>query len=233
MKIGGLEKLSLIDYPGQLSAVVFTVGCTFRCPFCYNPLLVANIGKGQPFEKEEGLFLFLKERLGKLDGVVISGGEPTMHNDLPEFIKKIKDLGFKIKLDTNGTNPEMLKKLLAENLLDYIAMDIKADEANYDRVSGSKDYFPKVSESVKIIMMSKVSYEFRTTCVPGFLDKEIMENAGKMIVGADKWYLQKFKNDADEMIDNSLKGRPAFSNKEMQEFAEIGRKYVKFCEVRG
>jgi pyruvate formate lyase activating enzyme len=243
MKIGGLEKFSLIDYPDHLAAVVFAVGCTFRCPFCYNPMLVPS-GKSKDTSSqdegeeglfsisENGLFHFLEERKGKLDGVVVSGGEPTMQADLPEFLAKIKEIGFKIKLDTNGSNPAMIKNLLSRKLLDYVAMDIKCDKSGYEKSTGSKIDFGKIEESVKLIMNSKLPYEFRTTCVPGFLDKVALENMGRMINGASRWYLQRFKSDA-EMIDKGLVGRPGFSEREMEEFAAIGRKYVKVCEIRG
>jgi pyruvate formate lyase activating enzyme len=247
MKIGGLEKLSLIDYPGGLSAVIFTIGCTFRCPFCYNPMLVLSerdrngnnsLPQGQESEKghtlieEDDLFLFLSSRFGKLDAVVISGGEPTMHPDLPEFIRRIRTLGYKIKLDSNGTNPEMLKKLLAEKLIDYLAMDIKAAPADYQRATGTKFDFEKIKQSAKIIMSSGLPYEFRSTCVPGFIDEKSVVEMGELIKGADKWYLQNFKSDA-ELIDMSLRGRPGFTAAEMEKFASIGQKYVKKCEVRG
>lgn len=235
--------MSLIDYSGHLAAVVFTIGCTFNCNFCYNPMLVPN-GKsedtpskggeeeGQTPLTEAGLFHFLEERKGKLDGVVVTGGEPTIHHDLPDFLTKIKALGFDIKLDTNGTNPEMLKKVLSDNLVDYLAMDIKSDEARYEKTTGTKFDFGKIKESVKIIMESGLPYEFRTTCVPGFLDEEAIENMGKMIEGADKWFLQRFKSDAD-MIDGELVGKPGFPEEQMERFAVIGRKHVKECEVRG
>jgi pyruvate formate lyase activating enzyme len=244
MKIGGLEKFSMIDYPDSLSAVVFTIGCTFRCPFCYNPMLVPNgrsqytsprgeeeEGQSLSFD-EDGLFQFLESRKGKLDAVVVTGGEPTMHADLPDFLKKIKAMGFKLKLDTNGTNPEMLKKVLKEEVVDYLAMDLKCDQSGYEAASGVKFDFGKIEESVKIIRASGLPYEFRTTCVPGFLNKEAVENIGRFIEGSPAWYLQNFKSDAD-MIDSCLKGKPGFSPKEMEEFAAIGKKYVKACEVRG
>jgi pyruvate formate lyase activating enzyme len=243
----GLEKLSLIDYPGKLSAVIFTVGCTFRCPFCYNPMLVLSNDRNgnnscsiaeQEIEKdhtlltEDDLFLFLESRRGKLEGVVVSGGEPTMHEDLPEFIERIRRLGFNIKLDTNGTEPEMLRRLLAKELIDYLAMDIKAAPDDYARASGTIFDFDKIKDSVKIIMSSNLPYEFRTTCVPGFVDENSFRAMGEMIQSADRWYLQNFKSDA-EMVDRSLIDKPGFTTAQMAKFAEIGGEYVKKCEVRG
>lgn len=251
MLIGGLEKLSLIDYPGYLSAVVFVKGCNFRCRFCYNPMLVLPYGKTKDIERgrEEGhshqakeedcplfdegdLFQFLEKRVGKLEAVVITGGEPTIHADLTEFIKKIKKLGFLVKLDTNGANPEMLDKLIKNNLLDYIAMDLKADQKNYKKAAGLDVDFGKIAKSVKIIMGGGPPYEFRTTCAPGFLNEEMMENMGMLIKGAGKWYLQKFKSDTN-LIDKSLVGKEPFSAKEMEKFVKIGKKYVKECKIRG
>jgi pyruvate formate lyase activating enzyme len=246
MKIGGLEKLSLIDYPGELSAVVFTIGCTFRCPFCYNPMLVLSkaersgntLPQGKESDQdhtplnEDDLFLFLATRANKLDAVVITGGEPTMQPDLPEFIARVKALGFKIKLDTNGTNPEMLGKLIAAKAIDYLAMDLKAAPEDYQRATGTKFDFNKIKESVKLIILSGIPYEFRTTCVPGFVAEGSFAKMGELLKGADQWYLQNFKSDT-ELIDNSLRGKPGFSSREMEKFAAIGRKFVKKCEVRG
>lgn len=239
MIIGGLEKMTLIDYPGQLAAIIFTKGCNFRCHFCYNPLLVWSEKETdeKKYEKdyslipEDDLFLFLESRKGKIDGIVISGGEPTLHNDLPEFIKKIRALGFKIKLDTNGTNPLMLKKLLAEKLLDYIAMDLKASEDKYEQVTGVKINFSNLQKSVKMIISSNLPHEFRTTVVPGLLALEDFEKMGVIIKGADAWYLQKFKSDV-ALVDRDLEKAPAFSDKEMAAMAEVGTRFVKICEVR-
>ena len=180
---------------------------------------------------ERDLFLFLKSRQGKLDAVVISGGEPTMQADLPEFIRQARALGYKIKLDSNGTNPEMLSKLLAENLLDYLAMDIKAAPEDYEKATGTKFDFEKIKKSVKIIMQSGVPYEFRSTCVPGFINEEAIAKMGELIRAADKWYLQNFKSDA-ELIDKKLIGKPGFFSAEMERLASIGRRFVKKCEVR-
>ncbi len=251
MKIGGLEKFSLIDYPDHVAAVVFTVGCTFRCPFCYNPalinpMLVPKYGKSenrslsdQNFEQgqfslieEDGLFHFLETRVGKLDGVVVTGGEPTMHSDLPAFLLKIKNLGFHVKLDTNGSNPEMLKKVLSEKLVDYLAMDIKSDKSGYEKSVGLNVDFGKIEESVKIIKESGLPYEFRTTCVPGFIDGNAVIEMGKMIQGAMAWYLQRFKSDS-EMLDHSLENKNSFTDDEMGELTSFGKKFVENCQFRG
>lgn len=239
MIIGGLEKMTLIDYPGQLAAIVFTKGCNFRCHFCYNPLLVwpdretdeKKYEKTYPLISEDEFFLFLESRKGKLDGVVITGGEPTLHRDLPEFIKKIRAMGYKIKLDTNGTNPEAVKNLLAENLVDYIAMDLKAPFDKYEKVVGVKVNCDDLQKSAKIVIESGLPHEFRTTVVPGLLELPDFDKMGEIIAGADAWYLQKFKSDT-ELVDRDLERQLPFTDKEMEAMANVGKKYVKICEVR-
>ena len=237
MVIGGLEKLTLLDYPEHLAAIIFTQGCNFRCHYCYNPLLVLpRVGSD---EKEKGisalspqnLFLFLRERIGRLEGVVITGGEPTLHPDLPEFISDIKKIGYLIKLDTNGTNPVMLDRLIKEKLVDYLAMDIKAPPERYQEVVGAPVNFPNLAKSVKIIINSGLPYEFRTTVVPDLLASEDFELMGRMIKGAAKWYLQTFKSDTD-LVNDDFEGRRSYTSQEMQALATIGRKYVDLCEVR-
>ncbi len=247
MIIGGLEKFTLIDYPEHLSAIVFTQGCNFRCHFCYNPMLVVPLQErndklqntsyeegrenSHPLITEDDFFIFLKSRIGKLDAVVISGGEPTLHNDLPDFIKKIRLLGFKVKLDTNGTNPEMLQELIEKNLLDYIAMDIKAPQNKYDLVIGAQPNLKKIEESIKTIMESEVPYEFRTTIVPGLHVKDDIETMGEMIRGADKWYLQKFEGDTS-LVNKDFEGQKPFSDYDLEEMLELSKKYVEYCDIR-
>ncbi len=241
MIIGGLEKLTLLDYPDHLAAIIFTQGCNFRCHFCYNPMLVLpQTGGDEKNKKEKGfsplstedLFLFLKERFGRLEGVVITGGEPTLHPDLPAFIKQIKDIGYLVKLDTNGTNPEILTELINDKLIDYIAMDLKAPLDKYEETVSVKLDWDNIKKSVKIISESGLPYEFRTTVVPGLLVKEDFHRMGELIKGTAKWYLQDFKSDTD-LVDANYKKQKGFSAKEMAEFAAIGREYVNLCEVRG
>lgn len=241
MIIGGLEKLTLLDYPDHLAAIIFTQGCNFRCHFCYNPMLVLpRKGEDVKNKEEKGfsplstedLFLFLKERFGRLEGVVITGGEPTLHPDLPSFIKQIKDIGYLVKLDTNGTNPEMVADLIKEKLIDYIAMDLKAPLDKYEETVSAKVDCDNIKKSVKIIMSSGLPYEFRTTVVPGLLVKDDFHKMGEIIKGAPKWYLQNFKSDTD-LVDANFKAQKGYTAKEMAEFASIGREYVGLCEVRG
>lgn len=244
MIIGGIEKFSLLDYPGKISAIVFTQGCNFRCQFCYNPMLVWPVRvsklkyardlkiesqKDYPI-KQDDLFVFLKSRVNKLDAVVITGGEPCLQKDLFEFIKKIKKLGFLIKLDTNGSYPKILDKLIKEKLIDYIAMDLKAPENKYEKITGIKN-FNNIKKSVKIIKDSNLPYEFRTTIVSGLLNKDDISEMGKIIKGADAWYLQTFKSNT-ELLNKELKNKAPYNLKQMQEMAKIGSKYVKKCEVR-
>jgi len=262
MKIGALQKFSLLDYPEHLSAIIFTQGCNFRCQFCYNPMLVLPVWggkskyaalfrskrqKGHPGIKEDDLFVFLQARVGKLDAVVITGGEPTIQPDLARFITKIKKLGYLIKLDTNGSNPEIIKKLIAKKLIDYIAMDIKAPEEKYQRVVGKKVYpvksgkagaeqfngvdFNKIRKSVKIIKESNLPYEFRTTIVPGLIDQDDIARIGELIKGADKWYLQQFKSNMP-LINKKLEKIKAYNSSELAAMQRIGLKYAKQCEVR-
>lgn len=239
MVIGGLEKITLIDYPEHLAAIVFTRACNFRCHFCYNPLLVwseedldkKKYEKDYPLISEDDLFLFLKSRQGKLDGVVISGGEPTMHKDLPDFIKKIRAMGFEIKLDTNGTNPSMLEGLLKENLVDYLAMDIKGPEKKYSQIVGVEVNFQNILKSVKIITNSGIPHEFRTTVVPGLLEKNDFYQMGELIKGAQAWYLQKFKSDAP-LVNRELEQKKSFTDAQMMEMVKIGQDYVNVCELR-
>ena len=165
MLIGGVEKTSLVDYPEKLTAVVFTIGCNFRCGYCHNPELI-KLKEDSKILDETDLFVYLEKRKGLLDAVTITGGEPTLQPDLYNFIKKIKNIGYLIKLDTNGTNPEVLEKLLRENLLDYIAMDIKNSIDNYNKVVRNFTDKEKILKSIDLIMKSGLNYEFRTTTLP-------------------------------------------------------------------
>lgn len=237
MLIGGLEKLSLLDYPGQIAAIVFTQGCNFRCHFCYNPLLVLPRSgtdikqKDLSLISEDDLFVFLKKRLGKLDAVVITGGEPTIHRDLPEFIAKIKALGYLVKLDTNGTNPAMLQRLLDKKLIDYLAMDVKAPWDKYEIVVGVKPDLSKIKKSVKIIMNSGLPYEFRTTVAPDLLTPEDIVALAAELKGAKLWYLQKFESNKD-LVDPKFQGAKSYTDKEMKAMAEQAAKTAGVCIYR-
>jgi pyruvate formate lyase activating enzyme len=203
MILAGFQKLTLLDYPGKIATTVFTLGCSFRCPFCHNPELV-DLRLAHNEESEKEFFAFLTKRKGKLEGVCITGGEPTIQPDIIKFIKKIKKAGFLVKLDSNGTRPDVLKKIIDAKLVDYIAMDIKSQLANYDKVTGSKVDKDRIKLSVDLIMRSYIPYEFRTTVVPGLhSEKDFMEIA-KWISGAENYYLQEYREE-QKILDPNLK----------------------------
>ncbi len=191
MKIGYLQKTSLIDYPGKICAVIFTQGCNFRCPYCHNPELVDTLSFTDSFSEEE-ILSWLPRRKGLLDGVVITGGEPTLQPDLIPFMQKIKDLGFLVKLDTNGSCPDVLAHAAREGLVDYIAMDIKAPFAKYHKAAGRQIDTRAVGMSIGTVTGSHVAYEFRTTLVSGLLCVDDIIEIGHMIKGASRYALQRF-----------------------------------------
>jgi pyruvate formate lyase activating enzyme len=191
VRIGGFLPFSLIDFPGCISCVLFTQGCPFRCPYCHNPELVEPSRFGPTFSEDQ-FFAFLKTRKGRLDGVVITGGEPTIQHDLLEFIKEIKKEGFRVKLDTNGTRPDVVKRLQDEGLVDYFAMDIKAPLEKYETIVGTKVAISAIFETIQCIMKGPIDYEFRTTVVKDLLSFEDIIEIAKSIKGAKKYVLQRF-----------------------------------------
>jgi pyruvate formate lyase activating enzyme len=201
MILGGFQKLTLIDYPGKIATTVFTVGCSFRCPFCHNPELVLGTGIKNNLENE--FFEFLEKRKGKLEGVCITGGEPTIQSDLIDFIGKIKELGFFVKLDTNGSRPDILRRIIREGLVDFIAMDIKDSPEKYRGTSGGRSDLERIKLSVDMIMNSKIPYEFRTTVVPGIHSEEDFDKIGEWIKGAKTYYLQIYRE--IKILDPNLK----------------------------
>lgn len=229
MQIYGFNKTTLLDYPGCLAAVVFTGGCNFCCPFCHNGSLVLNPG-GTPLISEEEVLAVMEKRRKILEGVCITGGEPTLQADLPEFILKVKRLGLKVKLDTNGTRPELLREWIEEGLLDYIAMDIKNTKKKYPLTTGRpQPELEKVEESIRILMNAGVDYEFRTTVVKEFHTLSDMEEIGHWVKGAARYYLQSFR-DSEGVIRSGLHAHtPAVLNK----FRERLEKFVPHVEIRG
>jgi len=192
MKIAGIQKLSLIDFPGHVASIVFLQGCNFTCGYCQNPEL---IGAGEePFFPEEELFDYLTRRSKMLEGVVVTGGEPVIHKDLPEFLKRIKDMGFKIKLDTNGSDPDMIEHLLREHILDYIAIDLKTAPHKYHELTGIKNIEELLQRTIRWTMLSAIPYEFRTTCVPGIVDEEDILVMGRLVRGARRFCLQQYRS---------------------------------------
>lgn len=228
MIIKGLVKLTLLDFPARLAATVFLGGCNMRCPFCHNASLVLRDG-GENIS-EESFFAFLDGRRGKLGGVCITGGEPTLYSELPTFIRKIRSRGFAVKLDTNGTNPDMLESLINDGLVDYVAMDIKSCKSGYPSASGVSNIdISKIERSVDILMEGKVDYEFRTTLVKELHTVAYMEEIGKWIRGASRYFLQGFEDSGDLISD----GFSAHDTKTVAEILEAVRAYVPNAQIRG
>ncbi len=233
MFIAGFQKLTLIDYPGHIAATVFTVGCNFRCPFCHNPELVVRGALGVEYgkAKEKEFFELLKERKGKLEGVCITGGEPTIQADLAKFIRRVKELGYKVKLDTNGARPDVLRDLFQENLLDFVAMDIKSDPRNYGKLTSSEADLERIKLSVDLIRNSGVDYEFRTTVAPGLhKEKDFLEIA-KWLEGSKKYVLQKYE-DKGKILDPTLKKRIKGKKLDLTKIAREIKKYFGEVETR-
>lgn len=227
MQIGGLQKTSLLDFPEKISAIVFTQGCNFRCGYCHNPELI--VMKNTDNYTTDGVLEFLKTRRGKLDGVVITGGEPCLQNGLIEFIENVKDEGFLVKLDSNGMMPDVLARALP--LVDYVAMDIKAPLAKYPDIVRVKVDTNKIRKSISMIMQSGVDYEFRTTVVKSQLSYSDFEEIGQLIKGAKRYYLQKFV--PSKTLDEKMMSETTYSSEEFEKIKEILAKYVDYVELRG
>ena len=203
MRIGGLRQLSLLDFPGYVACTVFLTGCNLRCPYCHNPSLVLPADAPDALS-EDALLSFLQARHGKLDGVCISGGEPTLHRELPQLLRRIRGLGFRTKLDTNGTNPDMLEALAQEGLLDYAAMDIKNSPDRYAETCGGVDLLGPVKRSAALLMAGAVDYEFRTTVCAPLHTPEEMAGIGRWLKGAKRYFLQPFV-DSGELVGSGMK----------------------------
>lgn len=229
MIIQGLQKLTLLDYPGKVACTIFTAGCNFRCPFCHNASLVIDTSANETIPEEE-IFRFLTKRQGILDGVCISGGEPLIQDGIEEFIRQIKEIGYDVKLDTNGSFPDKLIRLVEAGLIDYVAMDIKNSQEHYGKTIGIEDYdIRDVHRSVKYLMSGKVPYEFRTTVVREFHQRSDFASIGRWIRGAREYYLQQFV-DSGDLIRPGLHGY----NKEIMEQAlEVVKKDVESAKLRG
>ena len=242
MEIHGLQKTTLLDYPGHVAATLFTGGCNFRCPFCHNGDLVLNPG-GQPQIPMEEIMAFLKKRQGILDGVCITGGEPTLQPDLEGFIREVRGLGYLVKLVTNGYRPEVLGRLLEEGLLDYVAMDVKASKDNYARAVGLESSFSiePIERSVELLKNSSIVYEFRTTVVKGLHAVEEFDEIGRWLSGCRAYYLQGFQE--NESVLAVRLGKPEsvaegnrferFFRGDMEQMAALARKYVEKVIIRG
>jgi pyruvate formate lyase activating enzyme len=230
--IGGLQKHSFIDFPGKISCVLFLAGCNFSCPYCHNPQLVGSPGLAGDRLTIEDFLAFLEERRGLLEGVVISGGEPTLHGDLPNLCRRIKHMGYAVKMDTNGSRPQMLRRLIAENLVDYLAMDIKMEPDRY--VGGVARRCPTgaILESLELLMASGIDHEFRTTCVKPLVTSETIECIARLIQGSRLYALQPFKESHLLRPDYFNGADPACSETEMEGFQRIAAAWVETCTLR-
>lgn len=243
MQIHGFNKTTLLDYPEHIAATVFTGGCNFRCPFCHNGELVLDPG-AQPFITEEEVLSYLKKRRGILQGVCVTGGEPTLQKDLKDFLGKIKELEYPVKLDTNGYRPGVLWELLQNGLVDYVAMDLKASRENYGAAVGLKTMdLSRIEESIGILKSSGIPYEFRTTVVKGIHRVEEFEDIGRWIAGCPAYYLQNYEENenclyrmlqtAEDAGDGKHARFEAFSREELEQMAELAGKYVGKVVLRG
>lgn len=228
MIFGGFEKCTLVDYPGKVACMVYTIGCNFRCPYCHNPELVDETV--ETTYSETAILDFLDTRKGLLDGVVITGGEPTMHEELPAFARRVKEKGFLIKLDTNGTNPEMLRRGIDEGWVDYVAMDMKSPLETYSQTVARAVDVEAIRESISILLASPIEYEFRTTIVKSLLSREDLKRIGEAIRGAKSYYLQKFV--PTKILNPQFRRKVTYTDEEFIEFQKIMHEYVETCGIR-
>jgi pyruvate formate lyase activating enzyme len=229
MNIQGLQKLTLLDYPEKVACTIFTAGCNFRCPFCHNASLVTHVDPHNEIQKEEVLG-FLRKRQGILDGMCISGGEPLLQPDIEEFLVEVKNIGYAIKLDTNGSNAVLLRRLVEQGLVDYVAMDIKNAPEKYGETIGIKGYhLENILQSVDFLLSGAVPYEFRTTVVRELHKREDFAAIGRWIRGAERYYLQGFV-DSGDLIQPGLRG---YTKDIMEQALEIVRRNVPNAELRG
>ena len=236
MLILGLQKLTLLDFPGRLACTVFLGGCNFRCPFCHNGSLVMPVDGADLIEVED-LLAFLDSRVGRLHGVCISGGEPTLHHDLPNLLSEIKARGFAVKLDTNGSNPEMLSELIADGLVDYVAMDIKNSLEKYEITIGANSelgirdskLINRIKESAGLLMEGRVDFEFRTTLVRELHTEEDIRAVGEWLAGEEKFFLQTYRDEGDLIVG----GFSAFTKKEAEHLLSILKTKIPNAKIRG
>ena len=228
MIFGGLQKLTLLDFPGSVACIVFTKGCNFLCPFCHNALLVNKVDQAQEIDEDE-IISFIKKRTGVLEGVVITGGEPLLHPGLEDFIVRVRELRYKVKLDTNGSRPEYLKSLVSKGLLDYVAMDIKSSKDGYSKAAGIDIDIKKIERSVELLKNGNIPFEFRTTVVKGIHSVNDFEKIAEWLKGTKKYFLQKYKDSGDILGD----GCDGFSESEMDEFLKTVKSVIPEAEIRG
>lgn len=230
MLIAGFQKSTLLDYPGKVAAMVFTYGCNLRCEYCHNPELVTLPCNRDALFSDEDVYGYLKKRMGLLDAIVITGGEPTLQKDLETFIKKLKDIGLMVKLDTNGTNPKVVERLIGKNLVDYWAMDVKYEGGMYQKILKNSKEYENIKRSISLIMNSGKEYEFRTTFVKGIHTINCAKEIGKMIKGAKTYYIQNFR--AGKTINPNMTNTNSFSIKELKKIKEAVAPFVEHVEIR-
>ena len=232
MKIGGLIRNSLIDYPGKMSCVIFLSGCNFDCPYCHNPELAKGTSLSPGYLSEDLIFDFLKSRKGFLDGVVISGGEPTLQKGLISFCEKIRLMGYPVKLDTNGSRPEVIKKLINEDLVNYIAMDIKTDPSHYTPLIKDNSSTDDIFLSVRIIKESNIDYEFRTTCIKSLVNESILNNMSHWLKGSRLYALQQFSKTRVLYPEFFKDGSNVYNDNELLKLKSLAEQFVNKCIVR-
>ena len=230
LPIKGLQKMSLIDYPPYIVTTIFLGGCNFRCGYCHNPDLVLNFNSMKDISAKE-VIDHLKSKRKWIDGVCITGGEPCLYKELVGFIEEIKKNGFLVKLDTNGTNPDLLKELIDRKLVDYIAMDIKTSLDKYNSVACVNVNKEKIKKSILLLIRKDVDYEFRTTVIPGLVGKTEVLVISKILKGGKRYCIQSFRS-SKPTIDKRFKGLRSFSRKELEEMANIAKKFLKDVEIR-
>ena len=226
--IGGVQKVSLVDYPGHVAAALFTIGCNMRCGYCHNPELVLP-DRYIDSIPEEDILLFLESRIGKLDGVVISGGEPTVHEGLPSLAARIKDMGYLVKLDSNGTHPDMIRQMLDAGTLDFMAMDIKGPLEKYQAIAAYPVDIAAVQQTIAMLRQSSIGYEFRTTVVKSQLAPEDFESIGQLIEGAPRFALQRFR--PGTTLHPAFRHETTYSDEEFEELKKVMEKYVDECVI--
>ena len=235
MKIGGLQKISLIDYPGKISCVIFLSGCNFDCPYCHNPELAKGMSLSTGYLSEDLIFDFFERRNGRkglLDGVVISGGEPTIQKGLISFCEKIRLMGYSVKLDTNGSRPEVIKNLIDEDLVNYIAMDIKTDTSQYTQLIKDNSSIDDISLSVNIIKESNIDYEFRTTCIKPLINEKILDNMSHWLKGSKLYALQQFSKTRVLHPEFFINDSRIYNDNELLKLKSVARQFVNKCIVR-
>ncbi|RLG13317.1 anaerobic ribonucleoside-triphosphate reductase activating protein [Candidatus Pacearchaeota archaeon] len=231
MLFGGLQRTTLVDYPGKVAATIFTAGCNFRCPYCHNPeLVLPELIKKQPKITEKEILEFLEERQKLLEGVCITGGEPTIQSDLIDFIKKVKDLGFLVKLDTNGSCPNVLNSLIEGKLIDYIAMDIKAPKQKYELFIEDENIVDNIDKSIELLKQDKVDYEFRTTLAPNILEEQDILAIVNWIQFAPRYFLQRFKN--NKVLNEKFKNLQPWSEQRIKNILKKIKPYFSKCDIR-